>query len=247
MKIKNLLLLASVMMLIAGCGSKSVTPSTTEESSETVSESSETSESTEESSSSSETTTDTGPKKVTVAAHTLKDTNPPINVNSPGEQVTKSVWDSFRYGGEAKFKGNYNYTYWSYSGGYETIEAFTKNGYYMKSIAGKLYYERKSGSTFYTYISQSDGYLRQETTLDLQSKYTSRIVNEIYVHMFDYENYEFQEYDGTYRYIDYGFGCGVKFQGGYLTYLFYSVGGSLFEIRATFETTIDIPKSYYYE
>lgn len=188
------------------------------------------------------------PTKVTIAAHTLKDKNPPIDVNSIGEVVSEETWDSFKYGSADTFKNNYNYTYSAYSGGYQTIEAFTKNGYYMMSSVGRLYYERKSGSTFYQYISTSEGYLRQETTLDIQSKYVYRLQQEIYVHMFEFEDYEYDEdYDGMYRYFGPGFTSNVKFQNGYLTYLFYILGSNIFEIKLSFETTIDIPEYYYYK
>ena len=187
------------------------------------------------------------PKKVTIAAHTLKDNNPPININSMGQIIDEDTWNSFRYGGTSVFNGNYNYTYHAYSGGYETYEAFTKNGYYMRTFSGKSYYEREGGSKFYTYMSTKEGYLRQETTFDLQSKYTSRIVNEIYVHMFDFSEYFYDDYDGTYRYYGSGFSAAAKFQDGYLTYLYYILGMNFFEIDATFDTTIDIPESYYYE
>ena len=188
-----------------------------------------------------------GPTKVAVAAHTLRDTNPPININLKGEIVSEDTWNSFRYAPESKFNGNYNYTYRAYSGGVETIEAFTKNGYYTRSSAGELYHERKSGNTFYQYISTKEGYLRQETTLDLQSKYTYRIKQEIYTHMFDFKDYEYYEDEGTYYYRTFDFGCSARFQGGYLTYLQYAIGMNFFEIKATFETTIDIPASYYYK
>ena len=272
MKFKNTFILVSVMFLTTGCAllknlsnrpnnssetsskssasSESRIDSSTsfESSSETSSSSGSSSKSSSSSNSSSNTSSSSGPQKVTVAAHTLKDNNPPINVNKKGEVVDKDTWNSFRYAADSKYYGNYNYTYHSYSGGYETLECFTKNGYFARTLAGKIYYERKSGSTFYTYIDVSDGWLREETTFDLQSKYVDRIQNEIYVHMFDFENYEYyEEDDGTYRYIDYGFGAGARFQGGYLTYLYFSNGMNFFEISLSFETTIDIPKSYYYQ
>lgn len=250
MKLKYTLLLALVALIVSSCGKRNGSFSSEESSSGLTSQSSSSSSSKNNSSSSSKSSSSSsssGPKKVTVPAHTLRDNNPPIDVNSTGEIIDKNTWDSFRNAPASKFNGNYNYTYRAYSGGVETIEAFTKNGYYVKSSAGKLYYERKSGSTFYIYISKSDGYLRQETTLDLQDKYTYRIQQEIYVHMFDFENYEYNEYDGCYTYRTTSFGASVRFQDGYLTYMFYSLGMVFFEIKATFETTIDIPTSYYYE
>ena len=253
MKVKSVFLLTAVMFLATGCAlfkrpssSSSLSSSATSSSEKTSSSSAssgKTSSQTVSSTSASES------NKVKVAAHTIKDSNPPININSQGQVVTKDVWNSFKNGNYSFFNGHYNYTYRSYAGGYETIEAFTKNGYYMRSNAGKLYYERKSGDTFYQYIEQKDGWLRDETTLDIQSKYTYRLVNEIYVHMFDFDDYEYDSdvYDGSYIYRTTAFGSTIKFQGGYLTYLYYGLGMSFFEIKLAFETEIEIPESYYYK
>lgn len=184
--------------------------------------------------------------KTIVPAHTLKDSNPPIDVNSKGQQVSEETWNSFRYASSSKFNGNYNYTYRSWNLGGEVLkEEFTKDGYHVKSIGGELFYERKSGNTFYNYAERSDGYIRTETSLNLQDKYTDRIKQEIYVHMYDFSNYKYDSDDGVYRYLDYSFGYGAKFQGGYLTYLFASISGNFYEISMSFETTIDIPQSYY--
>ena len=230
-----LLTIAGCMPLISGCAvNKTTTP--TQEPTTTTDDNPETPPG------------DTGPKKVTVAAHTLSDTNPPINIDSPGQQVSESTWNSFKNGSASKYSNNYNFTYSAYSGGNQTLEKYTKNGYFMRSVGGTLYFERKSGSTFYQYIDVSDGWLRQETTLDIQQKYTSRILDEINVHMFDFSNYEFGTlWDGGYVYNTDGFTSVVMFQNGYLTYLNYTLGTNVFEIKLSFETTIDIPKSYYYE
>ncbi len=198
------------------------------------------------SSSTSSSKSSEGPEKVTVSAHTLKDSNPPIDIEAIGDVVDKDTWESFR-NGTSKFQNNYNYTYTAYSGGNQTIEQFTKDGYFMRTNYGRLYYERKNGNTFYNYISTSEGYLREETTLDIKSKYTYRIENEIYLHMFDFENYEYDDSFGVYRYYGPGFTSNVMFQGGYLTYLFYVLDSNIFQINATFDTTIDIPESYYYK
>ena len=193
------------------------------------------------------------PEKVIVAKHTLKDTNPPFDSDDDGERVSESTWNAFRSASQSEFKKNYNYTYEAYSGGTYTLEYFTKNGYYASTSAGTLYYERKNstGNTFYEYISTNDGYLRQETSLDLESKYTYRIQHEIYVHMFDYNEYEYMEgLGGVYTYNESGvFSSQIKFQNGYLsslTYLLYSTM-SKFEIKLAFKTEIEIPKSYYYK
>ena len=194
-----------------------------------------------------------GPTKVTVAAHTLRDSNPPVTDDDDGEEVSESTWNSFLNGSNSAFINNYNYTYTAYYGGDYQMEFFTRNGYCIKSYLNgtysSIYYERKSGSTFYVYTSVSDGYLRSETTLDLQSKYTGRFISEINSnHMFAYSNYTFNGY--YYQYITSAFAANVEFKKGYLTYMYYLLAGSprySFEINYMFETTIDIPKSYYYE
>ena len=195
------------------------------------------------------TNTSSGPTKVKVAAHTLKDSNPPIDIDSKGQIVSEATWNSFRNASDSKFDNNYNFTYTAYAGGNLTTQCFTKNGYYVNSIGGRLYYERKSGSTFYHYVSTSEGYLRQEETLDIKSKYIGVIQHEIYVHMFDFSNYEYNDYDGCYRYNTAAFSTAVKFQGGYLTYIFYLLfeGMNRFQIDLSYQTTIDIPESYYYQ
>ncbi len=183
---------------------------------------------------------------ITVPAHTLKDANPPINVSAKGDVVDQNTWDSFRYAGQRGFEGNYNYTYTTNSGG-DTIEAFTKNGYYMKTAFGELLYERNKGDEFYSYTKTKQGYLREEDSIDLKDKYTYRIQHEIYVHMFDFEDYEYDPSDGSYRYDGGVFASVVKFQGGYFTYLKYNLGSMYFQISATFQTEINIPESYYYQ
>ncbi len=192
-------------------------------------------------------------EKVTVPAHTLKDTNPPFDSDDYGERVDETTWNAFRYASQSKFKKNYNYTYETNSGGTQTIEEFTKNGYHVETSAGTLYYERKNstGNTFYEYIYSKGEYLRQETSLDLEDKYTYRIQHEIYVHMFDFKEYEYNaDLGGYYLYNVSGvFSSQIKFQNGYLsslTYILYSTM-SKFEIKLSFKTEISIPKSYYYK
>ena len=250
MKIRNLLILTSLVVLISGCVANNNTPASSEDqpsqSSETSSASSSEASSSKPSSTTPSSSTSQGPTKVTVPAHTLSDSNPPINPSAKGERVSETTWNSFKNASASKFNGNYNLTYKAYSGGVLQMQYFTKNGYYMQSSSGRLYYERKSGSTFYQYIDVSDGWRRTETTLNIQSKYTSIFTEEIYVHMFEFSKYDYDEDEGEYMYIDYGFGSTVKFQGGYLTHLYYGNGSSVFEIYASFETTINIPQSYYY-
>ena len=75
------------------------------------------------------------PEKVIVAAHTLKDNNPPVDIlNDPGQQVSLSTWNSFKNGGKSKFINNYDYTYVAYysTSNYQ-MELFTKNGYEIDS------------------------------------------------------------------------------------------------------------------
>lgn len=245
MKHRHFLLVLTSILFVSGCrapestSSKSLSNTSVDTTSEISSEVTSSSQSTTSSTST--------PQKVTVPAHTLKDSNPPIDVTKKGEQITEATWESFRNAPDSKFKGNYNYTYFSYAGGYQTIEGFTKNGYMLQSNYTKQYYERKSGNTFYSYIDTSEGYLRSETTLDIESKYIYRIQHEIYVHMFDFSNYEYDDYDGSYIYNTSSFGTYVIFRGGYLTDLSYTLGTNVYQIKLSFETTIDIPKSYYYK
>ena len=188
------------------------------------------------------------PVKETVAAHTLKDSNPPVDPDAIGDTVTENEWNSFRNASRSAFANHYNFTYRSYSGGYLSYQYFTKNGYYLSSFSGNLRYERKSGSTFYQYISTSEGYLRQETTFDLQDKYTSIIEHEIYVHMFDYSDYTYNDYDGIYCYNTSAFSSQIKFKGGYIVYFYYQIDVSNnFQLNSFFSTEIEIPKSYYYK
>ena len=251
MKQKLIPFIISCLYCLASCSSQtsiSSEPSASEAATSSIVTSLPSSSSAPAFSSSSIKPTSTGPTKVTVAAHTLKDNNPPITVGGDGQRVDEDTWNAFKYGASSKFNNHYNYTYTAYSGGNQTIEAFTKNGYFTQSMYIRTYYERKSGNTFYVYSDAKEGYLRSETTLDLQSKYTYRLQQEIYVHMFDYSNYEYYDVDGTYRYfIADGCSSAVKFQNGYLTYLFYIVGLNMFQIDLAFGTEINIPKSYYYQ
>ena len=237
--LKLLLTFVGCISLISGCNqsSETTTPSTTDTDTTTT------------------TTTDTNPpttpgkKKVTVPKHTLSDSNSPVNVNSVGQTMTESKWNSFLNASASKFYGNYNFTYSSYSGGVLQTTKFTKNGYYFLSAYGKIYYE-KIDNKVYTYVSTTEGWLRQETTFDFQKEASSIFINEIKVHMFEFSNYEFEDIDGVYYYTVQGsFTSMAKFQGGYLTYLHYLLQSpiSRFEITDSFQTTIEIPESYYYE
>lgn len=253
MKFKSIAFLLATILLVSGCNSNQTNgsgePFGSSTSSETNNNQQETNNNHQETNNNSqqETNKDDTPKKVTVNAHTLKDSNPPIDISSQGQRVSESTWNSFKNGSTSKFNGNYNYTY-SAIVGYQQIafEEFTKNGYHLKSQSGELFYERKSGSAFYNYVKLSGEYQRLETTFDLQSKYTSRIVDEIRVHMFDFDEYEYDDYDGTYWLYTTSYAAAVRFQGGYLTYLHYALSGgtAIYDIQATFETTINIPESY---
>ena len=250
MKQKLIPFLLSSLCCLASCNGEPTSEAslTSEEPTSSLSSLPTSSAPTSSSSSSKSSKATSTASKVTIAAHTLKDNNPPIVIDGDGEQVDEDTWNAFKYGASSKFNNHYNYTYTSYSGGNQTIEAFTKNGYFTQSMFIKTYYERKSGNSFYVYKDAKEGYLRSETTLDLQSKYTYRLEHEIYVHMFDYSNYEYYDIDGTYRYfIADGCSSAVKFQNGYLTYLFYIVGLNMFQIDLAFDTKINIPESYYYQ
>ena len=188
-----------------------------------------------------------GPVKKTVAAHTLSDSNAPITIGGKGDVVTESLWNSFKYGAASKFKGHYNFQFSSMSGGVIQQQLYTKNGCFLYSSAGRLYYERKSGNTFYVYSQTSEGYLRSTTTFDLEARYEDVFYQQIKVHMFDFSNYEYDSYDGSYSYRTFDFGSTIIFQNGYITHFQYGLSGSSFTISKVFETSINIPASYYYE
>ena len=250
MKINKLLLLSAVLFLACSCTAKNNTSSNTNNNDPGTSQPGGSGEggSGGEGGGGQGGGGETGPTKVTVPAHTLSDTNPPVDVDADGTRVTKQVWDSYRNGTNTKISGLYNFTYFSYSNGIYSYEYFTKNGYCVQSTTGKLYYERISGNNFYSYASVKDGWLRSTTTLDLQSKLVYRINHEISVHMFEFENYEFIEEAGYYMYVTQTFGCTVEFKNGYLTGLRYEMGSAgIFNIKDAFSTTISIPASYYYQ
>ena len=192
------------------------------------------------------------PKKVTVASHTLSDTNPPFDSFTEGQQVSETTWNSFMNGSASKFNNHYNFTYTSfYAANNYQQRFFTKNGYAVKSLQGntysRMYYERKSGSTFYEYIDVSDGWLRQETnSFNLTNTFTSLILDEIKVHMFAFSNYTWNEYFEQYIYDGGTFTSAVQFKNGYLASLTYIVDGKRFSIDYMFDTEIEIPDSYYY-
>ena len=191
-----------------------------------------------------------GPTKVVVNKHTLSDGNPPIDINSTGQNVSKSVWNSFDNAPASKFLNNYNYTYRYMVGGAVTYETFTKNGYELSNSTGVYYYER-IGSDLYYYNKVSDGYERIDSPIDFIDRRSERIAHEVDVHMFEYEKYRYygeeDGMEGVFIYNESTFSTMVKFQGGYLTYLRYTLNSPLstYEIYQTFESTIEIPKSYY--
>ena len=193
------------------------------------------------------------PKKITVNKHTLSDSNPPFDIYEPGQQVSESTWNSFKNGAASKFNNHYNYTYTAfYSANNYQQQFFTKNGYALKSLQGStyssMYYERKSGSTFYQYISVSDGWQRQETaSFNLTNTYTSRFIEEIKVHMFAFSNYTWDEYAEQYTYNGGSFTSSIQFTSGYLSRLVYVVDRVTFRIDSMFNTEIEIPASYYYQ
>ena len=198
-------------------------------------------------------TQDNTPKKIKVNKHILSDSNPPFDIYSPGQQVTEATWNSFKNGGASKFNNHYNFTYTAfYSANNYQQQFFTKNGYALKSLQGStyssMYYERKSGSTFYQYISVSDGWKRQETnSFNLTNTFTNRIIEEIKAHMFAFSNYKWNEYQENYTYDGGTFTSTVQFQSGYLSSLIYTVDSVMFRIDKMFCTEITIPESYYYQ
>ena len=192
------------------------------------------------------------PVKVVVPKHTLSDSNPPFDLNTPGEEVSESTWNSFKNGGASIFTNHFNYSYTAFhaANNYQQ-HFFTKNGYGYEALQGgtfsNFYYERKSGSTFYQYTNVSDGWLREETTYNLQNTYTSRFADEVRLHMFEFSNYTWMEGFGVYQYNGGTFTSTVQFKRGYLASLTYVLGTQTFRIENMFDTTIEIPKSYYYQ
>ena len=71
--------------------------------------------------------------------------------------------------------------------------------------------------------------------------------------MFNYEEYTYfgeeDGMDGVFISITEAYTSQIKFQGGYLTFMSYLLKNPLsrYEIKLSFETMIEIPKSYYYE
>ena len=145
---------------------------------------------------------------------------------------------------------NYSYTAFHAANNYQQ-HFFTKNGYGYEALQGgtfsNFYYERKSGSTFYQYTNVSDGWLREETTYNLQNTYTSRFADEVRLHMFEFSNYTWNEDFEVYQYNGGTFTSTVQFKKGYLASLVYVLGTQTFRIDSMFDTTIEIPKSYYYQ
>ena len=246
MKLKKVLLLTSLIFLVSGCGvnknnSKTDDPADTDPGIVNPGDG-------DGGDPGDTTPPDTGPKKIEVPAHTLSDTAP-INVNGKGQEISEEEWELFRVYGKANaswyFEGYYNYTYPTNVSNIE--KHFTKNGYLQKSGSTITYYERKSGNTFYKYSYSKGEYVREESSLDLPSKYEDTICHEIYVHLHAYKEYEYNSSTGTYTYNLSGNKFEARFHSGYLTYLYAYVSGMEYKIHATFQTTITIPKSYYYE
>ena len=188
------------------------------------------------------------PEKVTVAAHTLKDTNPPVDPDAFGEEITEEEWNAFKSAPQSSFSNHYNYTYRAYSGGVLTFEYFTKNGYEISDNFGHLYYE-KSGTKRYQYVLVSGGWRRENYYYDFESQRSYRIWHEISVHMGKYSDYFYDSFDGNYKLKTTStYTCTLCFKDGYLLFLFYSIDVSTnFLISYSFDTEINIPKSYYYK
>ena len=252
MKNKNLLLLLTSLFILAGCnttpnseggetkpegdgGSTPVTPSDPVDPSDPPEP------------------TPSQPTKHKVAKHTLKDTSVPYDyIDDPGQQVSQTTWNSFKNGSASKFSNHYNFTYTAfYSASNYTQQFFTKDGYAIKSLMNgvysSIYYERKSGNTFYQYSSVKDGWLREEVTLDLTAKFTKVYTDEVYVHMSNYSDYTYNEYSEAYHFDNSGASSStIQFKKGYYAYSLYSISGYNFTINNSFCTEITIPESYYF-
>ena len=248
MKLRNALLILTSAAFVCGCTPNQSSSSNSSNTSNTSSGASGTSQTDTGSSG-----TTSGSTKVTVAAHTLTDSNPPIDSFTPGQHVSESTWNSFKNGSASKFSNHYNYTYTVfYSASNYQMKFFTKDGYALKTLTNgsyhSQYYERKSGNAFYQYLDVSDGWQRVDATgFNHTTELTNVYLHEMYVHVFEYENYHYNE-EGEYFIYDGGtFTSTVQFQGGYLSYLFYQTGGVSYTLSSAFATEINIPKSYYYQ
>lgn len=253
MKIKKLLLLTSVAFIASGCNlnannaNNQVEPGASSESGSSHSGSS--------SSSSSSSSSGGGSTKINVAAHTLTDGAAPIDLDSNCQRISESTWNAFKNGTSSMINDHYNYTYRATVNRSEILyEQYTKNGYYFRSTSGQMYYEKKSGSSssYYQYRSVSDGWIREDAAIAVQNKFSDRLKSECDLHMgidIAYNEFEFNEYMGfTYTGPGNSPVINVRFQGGYLTFLSYSLdnGDIYYTINTVFETEISIPKSYYY-
>ena len=247
MKTNKLLLLASVVFLLAACGTKGNSSSSQTSSSGKTSSSS---------SSGKTSSSSSGSDKTTVAAHTLSDSNPPVTEGN-GETITLSEWNAFRSAAQSAFNSHYNYAYqYRYASSITSIytQKFTKNGWMVKNPnQDAVYYENKNGNC-YSYTKTSSGYLRSSSSENIQSRCSYALHHEVETHMKDMSNYEFLDdddptddfYYGYYQYSAVGFAYQIKFQNGYITWMHANIDGNDFEIKAVFGTTIDVPASYYY-
>ena len=261
MKIKNILLLVSVAFLTSGCGlirgvSSSVNSSSKmDTSSETSSSQSNSSSNPSSDSSSSSSSSEEESNSVPVAPHTLSDSNPPV-VAGPGQEISSSKWESFMNASQSAFASHYNYTYtYRYSNAPTSIyvQKFTQNGYMIQNPnQNPIYYENAKGFC-YSYINLGSGYVRSQSSEDIQSRRTYALHHEVQIHMKDMSNYDFIEDDdpndefhyGYYNYVGVGFGYQIKFQGNYITWMHAYIDGNDFEISAVFETIINIPASHF--
>ncbi|MCR5332979.1 MAG: hypothetical protein K6E11_03055 [Bacilli bacterium] len=242
-KFKNILLIFTSALLVSGCN---VSEDSSNEKKSDITSSTTNTTSTPSGSTSS------GKTKVTFPAHTISDSNPPIDSNTPGQQVSESTWNSFKNGSASKFSGYYNFSYTAFisMNSYQQ-QFFTKNGYAYNSLQGStytsMYYERV-GTTLYEYADVSDGWLRQPSSLNLTNTFTSRILDELKVHMFAFSNYSWDSLNESYFYDGGSFTSRIKFQGGYLSNLVYTIsGGITYYINYMFETSIEFPASYIYQ
>lgn len=247
MKINKLLFLSATLFLVCSCTVKSNTSSNTNTGDPGTSQPSGSGEGGSGGSSGEE-------SDKTIAAHTLSDSNPPV-IEGNGEEITSSQWNTFKNASQSAFNKQYNYTYsYRYSSNITAIytQKFTKNGWMIQNPnQNAVYYENKNG-TCYSYTKTGSNYIRSTSSENIQSKCSYAIYHEVETHMKEMSNYEFIEdddltddfYFGYYHYAGAGFGYQIKFQNGYITWLHANIDGNDFEIKAVFETTINIPQSH---
>ena len=99
MRFKKFLLLSSIVLLVSSCGEAANGSPATNNNSNTNTNTNNNGNNNNNNNNNNNTNTQT---KITVNAHTLSDSNPPIDVDGVSDRVDEDQWNSFRYGGASK-------------------------------------------------------------------------------------------------------------------------------------------------